>query len=311
MELGLSKEGIEYALRYLITHEDVATGEIKRSKNVSGIHEEFYNVFHTNNFTSLLEFFKYIALDAVSESEDEREIGFKCTGCVQSERLEKVIIDKTVCYLLKLEEVDARIPLSKGYPVYEIRVPDRSDGIIDQRAYWKLYIGPMVNQFTPRVPYLSIFDQRSHRVSFYSIIHRLHTHEPCIEPDDPKYPNYSSPGCALGCVGVYYRILHGCSVLNLDTNLTRPLKEFCNTYYWERWPVRKHIHQGRMKAFMYACIDRCREECSFPYISTEMDSHLSNDLVREAAEWNKGNKTGVRYRYYLFLFNLFVLCHQY
>lgn len=294
MALGLSKEGIKFALRYLIPFEDVATQEIKKSKNVSGIREEFLRVYHENNFTSLVDFFKYIALDAVLNSEDEKQIGFSCSGCQYTERLEKVIIDKTVCYLLRLKKVDGKMRQSYGLPEFELRVPDLSRGLLDRRAYWKLYINPMKTQLMSDMPYISIYEQQAHSVRLLSEHFIAHESGQCISKNDPKHPGYSSMGCVVGCAATYYKIVHGCRVLNLDRNHSLAPTDYCNSYHWKKWPIRENVDINKTQALMFACINQCKDECETIWYHSSIDAHMSNSLVRDATAWSNRSATGVR-----------------
>lgn len=292
LALGLSKEGIQYAFRYLIPFEEVAEQQLKRSKNMSGVEEEFVQVFQKHKFASLKDFFKHIAIDAVLNSNDEREIGFSCSGCQHSEHLEKVIIDKAVCYQLLLDGVDGKFRQSYGLPDFKLRVPDLSQGLLDRKAYWKLYINPLKTQLMADMPYTSIHVNYSHSLRIMSELYGRvpREYDPCVLPNEKADPLTVGMTCILGCAASYYRILHGCRVLNLDWNHSRPLSDYCNTYQWDRWPS-TNADINRTRVLLNKCIGQCRDECDFVWYETTIDYHLSFSLGKEMGQWR--NRSGV------------------
>lgn len=290
--LGLSKEAVEYALRYLMLFEEVG-GKVKPSGNHSDVQKQFYKVYNRHNFTSLIQFYKHVAVDVVSDSKNPSEVTYSCTGCEDRKRLEKVVMNRGVCHRIVLKDVDGKLRQSYGLPEIRLRVPDLSAGLVDGKGYWRLFVKPLVRQPINASPFVSIYTQHSHAVrissSRFDMVYK--SKDPCIanDPtarfDDPALNVYSSLSCSLSCVCESYRKLYGCTVLNLDMNFTSPPSDYCNTYYWGKWP-KQHVDEESEKREMLNCIDECPHECSTIMYNTMVDVHESKELVAEMVEWN-------------------------
>lgn len=290
--MGLTKEAIHYALSFLIAPPDLFE-KINRQSNSSTAKQEFDAVYKKYNFSNLVKFYEYIALDAVDNSTNGDEIGFTCYGCTDT-KLPKMVIGYDVCYKIQLHDVDGKLRQSYGWYQLIIRVPDLSQGLIRRRTYWRLYtyLNPALKKLVAASPFVSI--QRGHTHTIRIASERFHMvskpQEPCIEPDNKKRPNYSALSCAIDCINQDVKKYSNCTVFNFETKFKKDLSAYCNTYLMnDDWGVIENETENETRREdLMKCTAACQAECNVWRYHSDVDVHVSGQLQREVAADKSG-----------------------
>lgn len=290
-DLGFSKNAVQYALHYLMRFEDVEQVHqgIDKKKACGSLDEDqkaFLETYHRLKYRTLLEFYNHIALDAIQgDYFNDTAVTFDCKGCPKNTRsLKKVVVDRGVCYEIPLMAETGKLRGSDGLWRLSVQAPDLTEGLIDPKPYWRLYIHTHLGQIQPTAMFLSV-DKNSTTavtISGQRFIVADTADDPCQKRTNPL--ESEAVTCATKCLSEDAARRYGCRVLSLETEaFDRSPTEYCNRCAWQKtFPDSQERTDGNFKE----CLDGCPHECETWMYDGTVDRHASGSIVAKVTKAN-------------------------
>lgn len=262
---GLSMEGLQYALGFLINYyvrpPPYRILDYERAKN------DFDRYYFEKGFSDLVHFFKYIALDS-------SDFFYQCPFCVNN-TFHKILMSDQVCYQIPMQSTPGNAPVVNSLDHLDVIVPDRSRNLLAPASYWRLFLGLDMHLSEATRRHAEIYPHQTNTIQF--ITHKF------VSVDKPdsrcvtESEDYSFAQCVLKCfLGEGYFVMTSCSLDSCDNSMLIPNQTF-NYYAEDLWEKLAAMHaeesQQKSSEAPKHCYENCPAPCQRTIYTIDVQSH--------------------------------------
>lgn len=288
LSLGFTIDAIKYSFGYYDFSErlDIA--------NITAAKEEFTSAYEKQNFSSLDEYLKAIAVDiAVADTIDYYAKSTKpsswCEACLEKSSLQKIFFNGGICYVVRMAPEDGMgARRTVGGRFFSAMLGDRTRGLLQVTSLWRLSVIRDTNATIkrPTSPPMYLSHSAWHYVTVASERYFMLKNGAvsCVNRDEIG-PEYSTETCYAECTNKIYDRNFKCHWFKDEPVFTRTIHQhhgnYCNFYdlpatrYFDRIQAAMIQNQAIVKSPDHAvCVRKCPYECERVKFSLTAKAHI-------------------------------------
>lgn len=265
---GLSLDGLQYSLAYHNSFDSLAIANVTQAKKA------FLEFYTEQNFSSYLEFLKFITIDPQLTTWPSKHFvldpttpSYACDECQEPVALEKTFISDGSCYKVQLQPAKPRLGVSTAVASVMIALNIRNHGINAVSEHWRLnFCSSNYSRHTPACPGAIIKSARESKVKVSSekFVNLPNGVKFCRDVDK----SYSQAQCVASCQTELMKDVIGCQHFSFSPGHQTP-DRLCNhldgnlPLVHQSWGQLFSTIEGKemLARLENECVKRCPRPC--------------------------------------------------